>query len=277
MEKKKAVLVGISNYGGKLPPLESPEREIEEWRDLLMDEYGFSCRDIRLLANDRARRDEIIFRLNWLFSGARRGDQLVFMFAGHALRLTPRDRDTGEILDGMPEAFVAYPSAPTDDLQAMAIYDDYLFQMYVDHRVPNDANVTFVFDCCHAGGFNSRDFPRRPTVMSVTPPVDLRHRSLACASRSNGDSDRSAARSGDTEMPVLVNAAGELNLAVELDLEGERRSLFSYHTLKSLRKNPKLTYRQLLKEIKEPIEQYFPQQQPNLRGNRARFDHQFLN
>ena len=288
-KRKKALIVGISDYGSRLPRLDSPEREIQEWRDLLMDEYGFGCSDIRLLANERARKDEILYRLDWLFKDAGEDDQLVFMYGGHGVRIQRRDRDSGEILDNMDEALIAYPSSPNDDLEQMAIFDDDLFKLYVDTGA-YQAKVTMILDCCFGGGFNSQDLPRRPSVMSVMAPVDLRHRSLRASrgynefgSCSCGGNGRSAATgngngngNGRIRMPVIVNAAGELNLSVELDLEGDRRSLFSYHALDVLRRNPEITYNELLDEIRTPIEQYYPQH-PTLRGDQARQYQSVLN
>lgn len=274
MGKKKALIVGISNYGDRLPRLDSPEREIEEWRDLLMDEYDFSCGDIRLLANDRARRDEIVHRLKWLFADAEKGDQLVFAFAGHGIRLQRRDGTSGELLDGLDEALVAYPSAATDDLEKMAIFDNEVFNLYAESSAP-EATVTFILDCCHGGGFNSADMPRQPRAMSVSLPVDLRHRSLTSSPAPTCWNTRGRRSARRTTMPVILSAAGELNLSVEVDLEGERRSVFSYHALKALRGNPMITYQDLVDEIRDPIDDYYPQH-TNLRGDEMRRAKPFL-
>ena len=262
---KKALIVGISDYGGKVPRLESPEREIEEWRDLLMENYGFSCGDIRMLANTRARKDEIKDRLKWLYKDAGPGDQRVFIYAGHGMRLARRNRDTGEI-DNLDEALIAYPSSEHDDLEMMGIFDDELFDMYTNSGA-TDANVTWILDCCHGGGFNSRDIPRSPKVMSVSLPVDLQHRSVT-------RSYQRRSRAG--HMPVILNAAGELNLSIELEIDGDPRSLFSYHAISVLRDNPKITYDDLVDKIREPIDQQFPQH-VNARGNEARRRQPFLN
>src|ERR1700756_5755081 len=100
---QKALIVGISDYGGRVPGLESPNREIQEWRDLLVQTYGFPYENVRLLANDRARRDEIDIRLKWLFNDAKPNDQLVFVYCGHGIRLPERDENSGELLDHMDE------------------------------------------------------------------------------------------------------------------------------------------------------------------------------
>jgi hypothetical protein len=237
-----------------------------------MEEYGFRCDEIRLLANDRARKNEIVHRLKWLWGDAGPGDQRLFIFAGHGVRLQKRNRDSGELLDGLDEALLAYPATPTDDLEAMAIYDDELFALYATYEKATQASVTFILDCCHGGGFNGDDMPRQPRVMSVGLPVDLRHRSLETPSRRNASY---RARRSNIAMPVILNAAGELNLSVELDIDGDRRSLFSYHALKELRANPRLTYDELLDRIRIPIEEHYPQH-ANLRGNEARRSNPFL-
>lgn len=265
----RALIVGISNYADKAPRLDSPEREIEEWRDLLIEQYGFTCDKIRLLANERARRDEVLSRLRWLFEDAREGDRRVLYVAGHGVQLRRRDTH-GEVLDGLDEAFLAYPSASTDDLETMAIFDDDVFRIYAESSAPT-ARVTFILDCCHGGGFNSQDMPRQPRVMSVVPPVDLRHRSFNHQLPHRQDDSPE----GGVRMPVIVNAAGELNLAIELVLEGERRSLFSYHALKLLRQKPEITYEKLVKQLRDTIDAQYPQH-CNLRGNRSRRTESFL-
>ena len=265
----RALIIGISRYADKAPPLASPEREIEEWRDLLVEEYGFPYGDIRLLANERARRDEILDRLQWLFADAKPGDRRVLYYAGHGVQLRTR-KPNGELLDGLDEALLAYPTAFTDDLERMAIFDDELLKLYVDSKA-YVAEVTFILDCCHGGGFNSDDMPGKPRIMSVTPPIDLLHRSFDYQSPKR----KTMSRDDGVRPPVIVNAAGELNLSLELVLEGESRSLFSFHALKMLRATPEITYLELIQKLRATIDPLYPQH-CNLRGDRERQIQPFL-
>ncbi len=265
---KKALIVGISNYGNMIAGLDSPNTEIQEWRNLLVDTYKFLPENVRLLANERARKEEMVARLHWLFDDGQAEDKLVFVYCGHGIRLPERNGETGEFLDHMDEALLAYPQ-PGDDLAKAAFYDDDLFELYESADLPPYTDTTFILDCCFAGGVNLRDVPHRPAAMSVTPPIDLEHRSLGRRPPEQREWDARA-------VPVLVSAAGELNLAVEIDIGGARRSLFGYHTIKALREKPDLTYLALLEKIRPEMRNFFAQY-PNVRGNRARLNNSFLN
>lgn len=269
---QKALIVGISDYGGKAAPLASPMREIREWRDLLVEMYQFPHEGIRLLANDRATKDAIVERLHWLFDGGRPGDQLVFIYCGHAGRVPERNPSNGELLDHLDDALITYPSQPTDDLAKMAYYDDDLLALYDEARLPAGTDATFIFDCCNAAGINLHDLPRRPTAMSVMLPIDLQHRTLG---RHQPNQPNRRRESNGTAVPVFVSAAGELNLAVEVDIDGGRRSLFSFNALAALRKNPKLTYMEFLSTIRGPMNEVFAQF-PRVLGNAHRLNNPFF-
>jgi hypothetical protein len=262
--KQRALIVGISNYGGRVVGLDSPDREILEWRDLLVDTYQFPSHCVRLLANERARKEEVKNRLKWLLGGAQPGDQLVFIYCGHGIRLPQRD-NSGEFLDHMDEALLCFP-LPDEDLANVALYDEDVF--LGNGGVPPGTYVTFIFDCCFGGGFNLNDMPRRPRPMTVDLPLDLQHRLY-------GRKEPTNRRFTDSGEPVLVSAAGELNLAVEIEIGGVKRSNFSYHAIEALRDEPKLSYSALLDAIRKPIEAVYPQY-PAVRGNVGRRNNEFL-
>lgn len=263
---QKALIVGIQDYGGRVVSLGSPNREIQEWRDLLVEVYGFPYQDVRLLANDRATKDELVIRLKWLLDGGTAGDQLVFIYCGHGVRLPERVKDSGELLDHLDEALLTYPATP--DLADAAYYDKDFFELLGSKGLPRHTNITFILDCCFGGGFNLSDLPGKPAPMTIDLPVDLQHRNYR---RKNQPSNHW----NDTAVPVLVSAAGELNLALEADIDGARRSLFSYFAIQTLRKNPQISYCKFLDAIKPQIENVHPQY-PNVKGNKARRCNPFL-
>lgn len=263
---QKALIVGIQDYGGRVASLGSPNREIQEWRDLLVEVYGFPYQNVRLLANDRATKDELVIRLKWLFDKVAANDQVVFIYCGHGVQLPERVKDSGELLDHLDEALLTYPA--TADLANAAYYDKDFFALLGENGLPRDAKVTFILDCCYGGGFNLKDLPGRPAPLTIELPVDLEHRNYRRKTRAD-DHWR------DTVVPVLVSAAGELNVALEADIDGERRSIFSYFAIQALRQNPTITHCRLLDVIKPQIEKLHPQY-PNVKGNRARRCNPFL-
>lgn len=274
--KKKALIVGISDYGTVQPSLAAPELEIEEWRDLLVNVYQFDRRDIRLLANDRATKAAIQDRLRWLLGGAGKDDQLVFVFCGHGVQLRRR-LASGELLDFLDEALLAYP-VPGHELQDCGIYDDDLAQLWAEIQPHPDAKVTFVIDACHASGVDFEELrdemPNAPLPLNFTLPVDLLNRTRA------GTPKRRKFYASITKQkmapPVVVAATEESDIAVELLIDGVRRALFSYFALLEIRKQPTLTYQALVDQITPQMASLFPQT-PSVRGGTAgRLSYPFL-
>jgi hypothetical protein len=279
---KKALLVGISNYAERVRSLESPVREIEAWRNLLRTAYGFAEKDIEVLPNEKAGKAAVRRAFTRLFQGAKPDDQLVFLYSGHGVRFAPENgngRGSGrrrEFLDDLEEAILAHPGTATE-VRDFAILDDELLQWYADQEVPAGTDVTFIFDCCFGGGINTRDL-RASAFMSVSEAPDRRvARPTNAPAKANGRRRlRSRKRDNGFAVPVFVNAAGELNLAVEIKVGDERRSNFGHHAIATLAANPTITYEDLIASIRAPMREFFPQF-PNLQGNTSRADNPFLN
>lgn len=167
---KKALLVGINHYPDPRNNLRGCVNDALQTSQVLGARYGFDGADsVRLLADERATGNAIRRRLEWLLSGARPGDVLVFHFSGHGSQV--RDRDGDELDDGLDEIICPYDhdwdNPFTDDELARAIGE-----------VKEGVNLTVILDCCHAGT-GLRDFqppllPQRSR--SIPPPPDIRHR-----------------------------------------------------------------------------------------------------
>ncbi|HEY4642050.1 MAG TPA: caspase family protein [Thermoanaerobaculia bacterium] len=270
--KRKAVIVGISDYADSAPELPAAETEAEEWKNLLMQQYGFQAQNIRMVNSPRATKLAIMERLEWLLTDVEDGDQLFFSFHGHGSRVIRRNLN-GMVHDEQDEGLVAYPERG-DDVEKQSLYDDDLARLVLLSKLPTYANLTFVLDCCHSGGINLRE-PDQPRVFI---PRDIAHRDR------DWRRQKSAFRFGDCrrlptfgQNPVTLSAVPRLELS-ELSgtIENRWRSVFSYHTLESLKKNKTQSYRELAESVTQPMLDRNIQNAPVLGGNRARFDHQFL-
>ena len=80
---KKALLVGINDYR-QINDLSGCINDVTNVRDILLKYFGFTVPAIRLLVDSRATKANIMSRLHWLVTGAKRGDVLVFHFRGTA-------------------------------------------------------------------------------------------------------------------------------------------------------------------------------------------------
>jgi hypothetical protein len=58
-------------------------------RDILLKYFGFSVKNIRVLADGRASKRAIFDRLNWLVKDAKPGDHLLFHFSGNGFQIRP--------------------------------------------------------------------------------------------------------------------------------------------------------------------------------------------
>ena len=110
----KALLVGVNKY--KLPgsDLQGCVNDITNIRDVLLKYFGFSVKNIRVLADGRATKKAIFDRLNWLVKDAKPGDRLLFHFSGHGSQI--RDRDGDELKDGLDEIICLLNTASSRDL-----------------------------------------------------------------------------------------------------------------------------------------------------------------
>src|SRR5262249_48748414 len=97
---RKALLVGINEYQS-FKGLKGCINNITNFRENLKSFFGCRNEEVRLLANARATKDNILARLNWLVRGAKAGDLLVFQFSGHGSQV--RDRDGDELSDHLDE------------------------------------------------------------------------------------------------------------------------------------------------------------------------------
>ncbi|MDX9785214.1 MAG: caspase family protein [Desulfobacterales bacterium] len=97
----KALLVGVNRYKLSRADLQGCLNDVTNVRDVLLKYFGFTVKQIRVLADGRATKKAILHRLDWLVKDAKSGDRLLFHFSGHGSQI--RDRDGDELKDGLDE------------------------------------------------------------------------------------------------------------------------------------------------------------------------------
>lgn len=161
-----ALLVGVGRYyqapsGHKPWPTLHTRREIEEYRDLLIRDYGFTASDVQVLQDEEATTARIraVFRSH-LIERARPGDVVLFHFSGHGQRL-PDDPARLDEPDGLDESLVTYDAIDQSWQEGSAknIRDDELGdwlsalagRMRPQPAAPLLGNITVTLDACYAG------------------------------------------------------------------------------------------------------------------------------
>jgi len=186
----KALLVGINRYPAA--PLRGCVNDITDMAQFLVDHCGFVQSDVRLLADERATRQEIMARLDWLVDGAQPGDRLFFHYSGHGAQMATRDHQ-GEV-DGLDEVVCPVDFDWTDE----HVIRDKDFRR-VFGSVPEDCEFVWVSDSCHSSGL-TKDVPPPNTTWRTFPvPADIQWRidaaqsmgfkalTLPCASEKSGN------------------------------------------------------------------------------------------
>lgn len=240
---KKALIVGIDKYKNPAWNLEGCTMDAAVMSGMLQDHFGFPGDNVRLVLDDRATKANIESRLDWLVRDAKPGDVMVFFYAGHGSQV--RDRDGDELEDAMDEILCPHDLDWDDPLT-----DDILNSFF--KRVPQGANLSVVFDCCHSGtGTRSLWAPMSPDgkvagepeykrTRYIKPPLDIEHRSRGITLKRR--------HIGETiikENHILVAACTSAQEAQEKRFGSQARGAFSYYFAEALKRADwKLTYRQ---------------------------------
>jgi hypothetical protein len=147
--KRRALLVGISYSGphNKWPALDGPHDDVDRFRQLLTETYGYQSEDITVMRDDpnlpdlsHPTRDNMIRELERLVSDPAPGDTFVFLYSGHSDQQAATD-DTDEE-DGQDELII------TSDEQS--ILDNDLKKMLIS-PLPIGCSLLAVLDTCHSG------------------------------------------------------------------------------------------------------------------------------
>ncbi|NHN25485.1 caspase family protein [Flavobacterium jejuense] len=242
---KKAVIIGINDYapiGPGGPDLNGCVHDARDMANTLVI-CGFEAKDIRILTNQNATRDNIISYLKWLVTTSKKGDSLVFYYSGHGTRVASMNDDLE--LDGLDEAI-----CPHDFKTAGVLKDDDL--KAVLNTLPKGVNLDVFFDCCHSGSGTRRiKFDEFNNLTNETPrfiePMleDEFYFNFSREIQTNSEKEIETKEDKKSTMKSLVKVRGmnhvlwaackENQVAMEGDFSGQTRGYFTYNLCKVLR------------------------------------------
>lgn len=250
---KKALLVGINDYQG-ISDLQGCVNDVTNMRSILKTYLGFTNTEIRVLVDDRATKDNILSRLNWLVNKAKAGDFLVFHFSGHGSQI--RDRDHDELKDHMDELICPYDMNWDNGF----ITDDDLNAIFA--KLPEGVLLEAFLDSCHSGtGLKELTLgrpeglgPKNPTLNRfLPPPMDI-----VC--RLEGEEDelkqprgfKSKTRS--TLHHILWAGCQDNQTSADAYINNAYNGAFTYYFCKHMRDSGgKISRKDLLKRIRASL------------------------
>jgi hypothetical protein len=164
---RKALLVGINDYPDEQNRLDGCVNDVFRISEVLQ-EYGFSPEEIRIVLNERATAQNIRSRLKWLLEDAKEDDIRFFFYSGHGAQI-PSSHAEYE-LDRNDECLVPYDF---DWTLEHAYTDKEFLELY--SQLSFKVNFINVFDCCHSGGLTRNSGIK---TKGLNPPDDIRHREI---------------------------------------------------------------------------------------------------
>ncbi|MFK7936548.1 MAG: caspase domain-containing protein, partial [Saprospiraceae bacterium] len=81
--KNHLLLIGIDHYNDGIPTLNNAVRDVQAFKELMLNRYHFSSENCYELLNENASREGIISKLNELKTKLSKEDNLLFYFSGH--------------------------------------------------------------------------------------------------------------------------------------------------------------------------------------------------
>ena len=146
--RKLALLIGINQYDSNSSgwiPLQGCVTDVQLQRELLINCFGFQDKDILILSDREATRQNILTAFEeHLIQQAKPGDVVVFHYSGHGSRVKDRDSE-----DGFNGTIVPIDSPNNESSQVKDIMGHTLFLLTSALKTEN---VTIVLDCCYSGG-----------------------------------------------------------------------------------------------------------------------------
>ncbi|PZO57850.1 MAG: hypothetical protein DCF15_06215 [Phormidesmis priestleyi] len=160
--RKVALLIGIDKYDSNR--LNGAVNDVELQKQLLIHRFGFNPTDVHTLQDEQATRQEILGVFDeYLYQPAQAGDVIVFHFSGHGERVQSSDRVSENLAGNNCFALaggdatclntaiapIDHEAAGSDTAQDIMGHTLLLLRAAIAKKTEN---ITFVLDCCYAGG-----------------------------------------------------------------------------------------------------------------------------
>lgn len=275
---KRALLIGINRYQIPGADLRGCVNDVKNIKAALTKFSGFSAAEITTLTDLDATKKNIEAGIKKLVASGKKGDVLYLHYSGHGANVLDQSGDEADRRDEI--------LCPTDLDWYNPLLDDWLRTQF--DKVRSGVNLTVVMDCCHSGS-NTRQFlpPDAERVNRFLPnPLDL----LAVESsrklkgklvgtlRTSSLAKRKKSDIVEADIPeVLITGCRDTQTSADAYIGNSYNGALTWHLTAAIKeKKGKLTYRDLHALTMAKLKEGDFDQVPQLEGQKARFDAQFL-
>jgi hypothetical protein len=259
---KRALFVGINDYPGTFNDLSGCVNDANDWAKLLRNDFGFSD-NITMLINADATKEKILSALRDLVTSAKGGDVVVFTYAGHGSQVP--DQGVLDESDNLDETLYVYDGKD--------IIDDEIRDII--RQIDRDAHLMVISDSCHSGGItreilkrayeSDREAAETALKPRYMPPRDKR---VAEAVKGSRMPIRRRVLYPESEMPeVLLTGCNANESSYDAYIHGSHNGVMSAMAISLIKSNPKQTYRELHRKLREKLPSSRYPQSPQLEGS----------
>lgn len=256
---KRALLVGINKYRIPNADLNGCVNDVEGVWKALTESFDFDPDNIRVLTDERATKDGILSRLEWLLSGVKSGDELFLHFSCHGSQI--RDRNNDELDDSLDELIVTHDHSWDDPL-----LDDQLHGLF--KMLPQDAFLTVVVDSCHSGTMTRglAGNPMEYKIRYLPPPFDIASRSMGRNLARRKVGAKNAPNGSDTQRHILLSGCRDDQTSADANFDGVWGGALTTHLLQVLKEHPDWDWNHIHTEVVQNIRNAGFSQEPQLSG-----------
>lgn len=256
---KRAVCVGINDYPGQYNDLSGCVNDAKDWAQLLKSEFGFGA-NVRSLLDGEATRDNMLSALDDLVAKSQEGDVAVFTYSGHGTWVY--DRGERDESDNRDEALCAYDGNIIDD-EIRAIL----------RQMKPGARLTVISDSCHSGSVTRQVLMRHhardrrsgepaPKARYMPPPDELD------AVRGMVLPVRRRIMYPESDMAeLLLTGCNATEYSYDAFIGGRYNGAMTAHAVSLIKSNPRQTYREMHRKLRELLPSPRYPQSPQLEGS----------
>lgn len=286
MSNFSAVLVGINKYPGS--PLRGCVNDVVIMRDILVKKYGIPAKQIRLIIDERATKDNIVERLEWLATND--SENKMFHYSGHGAQIPVQQYHPDNYEpDGMDELLCPFDFNWNGTYITDNKIDSILSKMKEEHH------MTMVVDACHSGTIDRASDPN-VRYRTIPTPLDLMARISKVAltremliSESNFDLDnlfgeliekaeppkRNSIKTSLHNVSILTGCR-EDQTSADAYFNGRFHGALSYYMQKLLLHRPEITIKELREMCEKKLRNNRFTQVPQLIASEANIDLPFI-
>jgi metacaspase-1 len=267
---KRAFCVGINAYPIPGNDLMGCVNDAKDWRDLLVESFGFAAENVTVITDAEATRQAMIDGLKGLIEGSGEGDVLVFTNSSHGSYIgdTSGDEETYD------EVLCPY------DTKVEVLSDDDLRGIL--DTLPQGVSLTMILDSCHSGSGTRRPNDLLPARYQIADdprprflhPVNLKDVVRRESILSDPVTAKPRARVAFPESGmnhVLLSGCRDEEVSWDVRIGGDYHGAMSYHATKAIRDaGAQITYAELAERLQQMLDEGSYDQHPQLEGQDER-------